>query len=240
MVDQEAKGTVRVLVVDDQAVVTEGLSQLITDDGRFEVVGTADNGQAAIEAVIAKRPDLVLMDVNMHGMDGIDAAKAITSLQGAPKVLMLSVHDNGDLVEGALEAGASGYALKSIHAAQLLDAMVEVANGVRFLCPVAQASLDRLRERSNGSTSKLLTARERQVVELIMQEKSNLEIASELGLHVGTVETHRKNILHKLNVQSVVGLVRYALERGWHIHLPSAEGEVDTPREKREDGGGHP
>src|SRR4029453_17538398 len=121
---------------------------------------------------------------------------------------VLSVHHQGDLVIAALEAGASGYAHRSINTAWLLDAMADVAHGLRSLCPVAQAAIDRSQD-PDAIVHAALTSRERQVVELIMHDKSNQEIAGALGLHVGTVEAHRRNIFHKLSVHTAVGLMRH-------------------------------
>jgi DNA-binding NarL/FixJ family response regulator len=208
---------IRVLLADDQQIVLDGLSILIEHDPRFVVVGRAADGEQAVRLTDLLAPHVVVMDVRMPLLDGIEATRMIKDRHREVHVLMLSTYDHGELINGALEAGASGYALKTIGGRDLLKALEDIAMGYRYLDEASQRMLDDLAGDDGDQQQVHLTRRERDVIQLIVQEKSNLEIASTLGLQVGTVETHRKNIFGKLKVHGVVGLVRYAIDRGWDL-----------------------
>ena len=211
---------IKVLLVDDQSIILDGLVALLHDDKDMEVVGMACNGAEAVACVEQLLPNVVVMDISMPVMDGIEATRLIT--KGFPKchVLVLSMYHLQDVIDDAFDAGAMGYILKNTTQAQFREAIRTVAKGQRFIAPEVQKELDEMAQSgANGTAppaSALLTKREKEIILLIAQERTTQEIAETLKLSVETVQTHRKNIMHKLKVRNVVGLVKYALERGWN------------------------
>lgn len=216
----------KILLVDDQSIILDGLEALIQQNDDFLVVGRAGNGREAIAQVAALQPDIVLMDISMPEMDGIDATRELKSSKKTKhvKVLILSMYNNREFVNELLDAGASGYVLKNTGREELREALLTVASGHRYLAGAVQETLDngdRFKRREETDSYHSLTRREKEVIRLIVAEKTTLEIADELHLSTATVETHRKNILHKLDLRSAAGLVKYAMERGWELQGPS-------------------
>ena len=210
---------IRILLVDDQSIILDGLEALIAQNDDFVVCGRASNGLEAIEKVKALGPDVVLMDINMPEMDGIEATKKVKKLPKSPQVLVLSMYNNVDFVREMMDAGASGYVLKNTGRIELREAILTVAAGHRYLAKPVQDTLDAsyvlAAEKAEVGCYHSLTKREKEIVKLIVGEKSSQQIADLLFLSPQTVETHRKNILHKLNIHTTAGIVRYAMERGW-------------------------
>lgn len=211
---------IKILLVDDQNIILDGLQSLLEQDADFHVVGRANNGLQAVERTEALQPDVVLMDISMPEMDGIEATKALKEKRKTRdvKVLVLSMYALKEFVSELLDAGASGYVLKNTTREELREALHTVANGQRYLARPVQEVMDnpdRFKPRAEGDVFHALTRREKQIVKLIVAEKSNQEIADELNLSTTTVETHRKNIFHKLDIRNAAGLVKYAMERGW-------------------------
>lgn len=207
---------ITLLLVDDQDIILDGLSALLQDDERFHILGRASNGQEAVIKAAELGPDVVVMDINMPMMDGIEAARMIRASSIDRKILMLSMYGNRDFVEELLDAGVSGYLLKNAGRKELCQAIVTVANGGRCLASRIQVIMDDpiSRSRRPGETP-VPTRREKEIIRMIVGERSTEQIARSLGLSTSTVETHRKNILSKLGLHNSTGLVRYALERGW-------------------------
>lgn len=211
---------IRLVLVDDQGIILEGLTALLDGDPAFEVVGTANSGEQAVKVVLRTGPDAVVMDISMPpGINGIEATREIKKRMPEVGILMLSMFHKADLIDEALAAGASGYLLKNTSRKQLKEALVAVAAGERFM---AQEALDDLKsaKAQNGeraSTNGHLTKREREILRLAALQRTNNEIAEELGLSVLTVETHRKNIHQKLGIHGSAGLLKYATDRGWHL-----------------------
>lgn len=207
-----------VLLVDDQSIILDGIEALLLPIDLVQVVGRATNGADAVREAATLQPEVVIMDVNMPGMDGIEATKHILKAAPDTKVLVLSMYGHKEFVLELLDAGASGYLLKNTGKAELLEALSTIMSGKRYLAREISTLLeqtDRFKDRVGENGYGVLTKREVQVVKLIMQERTTQEIAEALFLSPDTVETHRRNIMHKLDVRNIAGLVKYAMERGW-------------------------
>jgi DNA-binding NarL/FixJ family response regulator len=213
---------VRVLLVDDDALVRAGLQMILSSADDLQVVGEAENGAQAVEAVAAHRPDVVLMDVRMPVMDGLSAAKAITSRPAAPAVVMLTTFDLDEYVFQALQAGATGFLLKDTPPRELLAAVRVVAAGEAMLSPTvtkrlvghfaADASNPRRREATQSL--QLLTDREREVLGAVGQGMSNAEIGRSLFMSEATVKTHVSRLLTKLGAHNRVQVAIVAHDAG--------------------------
>jgi two-component system response regulator NreC len=215
--------TIRVVLVDDHMVLREGLKTLITAQPDMAVVGEAGEGEAALQQLELWRPDVVIMDISMPGVNGIQATEQIKRAYPEVKVLVLSVHDDTSYLRQMLTVGASGYILKHTAADALIQAIRTVAAGGLYLEPsLAEHVVGRYVRRPTAATELLgteLSEREREVVQRVVQGYSNKDIATQLSLSVKTVETYRARALEKLGLTSRAALVRYALGRGW-LHKP--------------------
>jgi DNA-binding NarL/FixJ family response regulator len=209
--------TLRLLLVDDHAVVRQGLRALLADDPRFEVVGEASEGEAAIATAKATQPDIVVMDISLPGMNGIQTTKRLKAQQPDARVVALTVHEEGGYLRSLLDAGASGYVLKRSAASELVRALEVVADGGTYLDPgITSQLVGRLvRTAPHVGPAPMLSERESEVVRLVAQGYSNKEIASKLEVSVKTVETYRYRAVDKLGLRTRADLVRYAVERGW-------------------------
>lgn len=209
----------RILIVEDQRIVREGLQAILKSHPGFEVVGEADDGQAAIKMTGILRPDLILMDVSMPGITGIDTAGEIRTRYPDTKIIVLTIHSEREYLVAALEAGASGYVLKDSTTDELVAAMRSVLQGRTYLSPKLQEELiDGFRRRAAGSegdrTWETLTQRERQVLKLVAEALTNKEIADYLHISVKTVEKHRANLMSKLGLRNAAALTSYAISKG--------------------------
>jgi two-component system, NarL family, response regulator NreC len=206
---------VRVLIVDDHAVVRSGLRSLLDADPGLEVVGEAGNGQEAVFQNRTLKPDVVVMDVVMPGENGIEATRRVLHERPEAKVLVLSMEDDPSYVREAFDAGASGYVLKEAADAEVVQAVREVAAGGRYVHPALGARLieAEVQERRRVETDPL-SEREREVLRLLALGHTNQEIAASLFISVRTAETHRAHIMQKLHLRTRAELVRYALEHG--------------------------
>ncbi len=200
--------SIRVLCVDDHRIVREGLGLIISRQPDMEVVGTASSGEEAVEAFGRCRPDITLMDLNLRGMSGLDAIKAIRRQEGRARIVVLTMHQGEEYIHRALEAGAASYLLKDTLSDHLVGVIREVYEGRRALPPDVEA---RLAARASNAH---LTPREVQVVSLIAQGMRNKEIAAALGISFETAQVHVKNILGKLKVQDRTAAVSVAVRRG--------------------------
>ena len=199
----------RVLLVDDHVLVRAGLAVLIGKLAGWEVVGEADHGEAALELVETLAPDVVLMDVAMPVLDGIEATRRMVEQHGST-VLILSMHSSKEHVRDALCAGARGYLVKTATSSELALALAAVARGEVWLSPtIATTVVDDLRALTSPASP--LTPRQLDVLRKIAEGKSTREVAHLLGVSVKTVETHRAQIMDRLDIHNVAGLVRYAL-----------------------------
>jgi len=208
---------IRVLLADDHAILREGLRAMLGYYGDVDVVGEAQDGAEAVARVAELRPDVVLMDVAMPGMNGIDATRLIHQQFPASRVLILTQHEDWRYVQPLLQAGASGYLLKRALGADLIGALRTVARGETFLYPtVLHSVLDEMHNKSEAVSSpgSDLTGRETEVLKLVAEGRTNPQIAAALSLSVKTVEWHRSNLMHKLDAHTTADLVRFAVRQG--------------------------
>ena len=209
---------IRVVVVDDHTLIRQGIVGLLSSQPDIEVVGQAGSGQEAIAVAAALSPDVVLMDVSMPGISGLDAAKEIRSRQPGVQVLILTIHDREDYLYQALRAGASGYVLKGADVQDLLAAVRSAHRGEVYLYPSVTKALvaDFLRRGAAGgdAAADSLTDREREILTLIAQGRTTAEIAADLFLSPHTVQSHRDHIMTKLDLHSKGALIKYAISRG--------------------------
>jgi DNA-binding NarL/FixJ family response regulator len=210
----------RVLVVDDDHLMRAGLTELLSGEPEIEVVGQATNGREAIDRVRRLNPDVVLMDVRMPDLDGIEATRELTRVAPTARVLILTTFEQDDYVFGALRAGASGFLLKRTRPEELIAAVRTVAAGDSLLSPsVTRTVIDRMAEQptpelADRARLEELTPRESEVFELLARGLSNREIAAELVVEDSTIRTHVKQILMKLGLRDRVQVVIFAYEVG--------------------------
>ena len=210
--------TYTILLVDDQAIFLDGIESLLTALPHVTIVGKANNGQEALRMAVDLMPDLVLMDINMPCMDGIEASKRIRKVSPGTRIVALSMYGHREFVLELLDSGVGGYLLKSIGKDELIQALMTVAQGGQYIAHELRemvAAGDKHSDRNGELIYGSLTKRETQIVKLILEERTTPEIAGHLFLSAATVETHRRNIMHKLDVRNTAGLVKYAIERGW-------------------------
>ncbi|NMA71404.1 MAG: response regulator transcription factor [Firmicutes bacterium] len=209
---------IRVLIVDDQQMIREGIGLILRSHPDIEVVGEAANGREALEKVEETQPNVVLMDISMPELNGIDATVLVKRRWPEVKVLGLTVHDTEGYILQLLRAGASGYIVKKAAGDELVEAIRAVQRGDYYLHPtvtrqVIEEYMRHMREGTRGPED-VLTARERQIVQLAAEGYKNREIAEMLNISLKTVETHRANVMQKLNISDRVELVRYAIREG--------------------------
>jgi DNA-binding NarL/FixJ family response regulator len=212
----------RVLLADDHALVRAGIRALIEKIPNVEVVGEASTGRNALELVKSKLPNLVLMDIAMAELGGLEALPRITKDFPGVKVIILSAHANEEYVIRALRSGAAGYMLKDAATAELELAIRSVTEDKTYLSPsISRTVINSYLERVGGQLSPLeqLTPRQREILQLIAEGKNTKEIASDLDISFKTVESHRLQLMERLNIHDIPGLVRYAIRSG----LVSAE-----------------
>ena len=210
---------IRILLADDHNVMRRGLRMLLESEPDFEVVAEAADGRKAVDLAVEQRPDVVVLDISMPHMSGTEAAKRIDEALPGTAIVMLSMHSDEGYVLRALDAGAKGYLVKSSAEGDLIDAIRAVSQGRAFFSAEISRMLveDYVREmRVRGVTDRyeLLTAREREILQLLAEGKANKEIAGLLNLSLFTVETHRRNLQEKLNLHSVAEVILYAVRKG--------------------------
>ena len=204
---------IRVVLADDHVLVRQGIKSLLEREG-MQVLAEASDGQEAVRQVEKLNPDVAIMDIGMPLLNGMDAVRALGRSAPKTKPVLLTQHDEDQYVSEALEAGVKGYVLKSQVANDLVTAIRQVLRGDVYLSPgIASAVMAAYRTRSDRPANPL-TARERQVLQLIAEGKSTKEIASILGVSVKTAESHRSRIMQKLDIHETASLVRYAVKRG--------------------------
>jgi DNA-binding NarL/FixJ family response regulator len=207
---------IRVVLADDHALVRAGMRSLLGGMAQVEVVGEAASGEEAMVLAERERPDVVLMDIAMKGMTGLQAAALIREQHPGVRVIILSMHAGEEYVLQALRAGAIGYLLKDAATGELELALRSVMRGESWFSPaVSRQVVEGYVQRVGGEpVADVLTARQREVLKLVAGGKSTKEIAFDLNLSVKTVETHRAQIMERLGIRDVAGLVRYALKTG--------------------------
>ena len=206
----------RLLLVDDHAVVREGLRSLLSDGSRFDIVGDAADGVEALAAVERLHPEIVVVDLSLPVMNGTQLTRRLKQLYPDIKTIALTVHEEGGYLRSLMEAGASGYVLKRSAASELLRAIDVVAGGGVYLdASIAGQLVSKVSPRKTAHDNALLSEREREVVRYVAHGYSNKEIASKLDVSVKTVETYRFRATEKLGLNSRAELVRYAIDQGW-------------------------
>ena len=208
---------IRVLIADDHALVREGLRYVLDADPLIEVVAEASNGRVAVELALEHRPDVVVLDITMPEETGLKAAARVRELLPAAKVLLLSMHDQGEYVREGMRIGTHGYLLKDSAGEELRAAIRAVHAGGTFFSPAVVrrlAAAEAVPENSPALQLELLTPRERDVLGGVARGLTNKAIAAELGISRRTVEAHRESLMRKLQIHSVAGLTRFALETG--------------------------
>lgn len=207
---------IKLLVVDDHKLVREGIDAMLRNNKRLQIVAEAENGQQALELLQLRSVDVALMDINMTGMDGIEATKAIVKNFPKVKVLGISMHNDDVSIIAMLKAGASGYILKNSDKNTLQKAIAEVYAGKTFFPPdVAEIVMKHhLKKKRHSSPKEVLTNREKEVLYWIAEGLTNAEIADKLIISKRTVDSHRSNLLEKLNAKNTAALVKYAVKYG--------------------------
>jgi two-component system, NarL family, response regulator NreC len=210
---------VRILLADDHTVVRKGLRLLLESVAEFQVIADAADGRDAVSLAEQHRPDVVVMDVAMPTLNGIEAARQITAKLTSTAIVFLSMHGDESYVLRALKAGARAYLLKDSAEYDLIQAVKAVSEGKAFFSPAISKMLvedymRQMQERGVEDSFELLTTREREVLQLLAEGKNNKDVASLLNLSLYTVETHRSNIFQKLNLHSQAELILYAIRKG--------------------------
>jgi two-component system response regulator NreC len=210
---------IRIVIADDHTIIRSGLKLLLEQQADFRVAGEANDGREAVQLVEKLRPEVAILDIGMPQLNGIEATRQIAAHETGTQVVILSMHSDEGYVLRALKAGARAYILKNSAEADLIRAVRAVAEGKSFFSPVISKMLledyvRQVREKSVEDSYDLLTPREREVLQLLAEGRTNKEVASTLGLSLHTVETHRGNILQKLNLHGTPELILYAVRKG--------------------------
>ena len=212
--------SIRILLVDDHKMFREGLRAILERDKTLTVVGEASDGRAAVEMAAGPlSPDVLIMDIGMPGLNGVDAARQVLANRPEIKVIALSAHADRRFVAAMLDAGASAYVLKEAASEEILRAVQAVRCGRKYLSPEIAGTVieDYLSTNPAGGTGRVhprLAAREREIVQLLAEGKTSKEVATILHISVKTVETHRRNIMSKLKVDSIASLTKFAIREG--------------------------
>jgi len=204
---------VRVLLADDHEIVRQGLRVLLEREG-FQVVGEASNGHDAVKLCEANHPEVAIFDLSMPLLNGVDAAREVMKSNPRTKVVLLTMHTEDHLILESLRAGVTGYVLKTKAANELVQALRAVCRGEMFLTQSISRTIVQAFLQNTPGPGNTVSDRERQVLQLVAEGKTTKEIASLLGISVKTAESHRSNLMDKLNIHDTAGLVRYAIRNG--------------------------
>lgn len=211
---------ITVVLAEDHAVVRQGLRTLLDAEGNFDVVGQAQTGREAVDLATALRPDVILMDIAMPVLNGLEATRQILAANPAARVLILSAYSDDEYIERTTAVGAAGFLEKQTSAEILAKAIREVAAGKSYFSPaIAKRMADsnkRSRDRDGfvKPSSVKLTSRETEVLQLVAEGQANKQVAATLGISIKTVEKHRQHVMDKLNIHETAGLTRYAMAQG--------------------------
>ena len=211
---------ITILLAEDHAIVRQGLCALLNADGHFLMVGEARNGREAVELAHALKPDVILMDIAMPVLNGLEATRQILTANPAAKIIILSAHSDDAYVERMNEVGVAGFVEKQTSAEILSKAICEVAKGNVFFSPAIAKRLKDVQRQPRDRDGLLkvhvarLTPRESEVLQLVAEGSANKQVAAELGISIKTVEKHRQQLMDKLNIHDTAGLTRYAISTG--------------------------
>ena len=212
------KKKITVVLADDHMIIRDGLRALLERQPDMEVVAEADNGRTALKHVKELSPDIVIMDIGMRELNGIDATRQIVKKSPGVKVLALSMYSDKRFIKGMLKAGASGYMLKDSAFKELIDAIRVIIDDKTYISPsIASIVMDDYLDNSpekDGSMRALLTSRELEVLQLLAEGKSTKQIALSLDLSIKTIESHRNKVMQKINVSNIADLTKYAIREG--------------------------
>jgi DNA-binding NarL/FixJ family response regulator len=215
-----AQKQLTVLLAEDHAIVRQGLCSLLNADGHFKMAGEARTGREAVEKAQALRPDVILMDIAMPVLNGLEATRQILAANPAAKVIILSAHSDDEYIERMTAVGAAGFLEKQTSAEVLTKAIREVASGKTFFSPAIAKRLgnsqNKPRDRDGlvKANATHLTSRESEVLQLVAEGSANKQVAAALGISIKTVEKHRQHLMDKLNIHDTAGLTRYAIATG--------------------------
>ena len=210
-------GKIRVLLAEDHTVVRQGLRKILEGDAAVEIVGEVGDGRAAVDAAQRLKPTVAIVDIGLPGLNGIEVTRHLLRAVPETKVLILSMHADDAYIRQGLKAGAKGYLLKDADDQDLLKAVTAVSSGGSYFSPaVSKVVLDGYLHDSGDPADELsaLSPREREVLQLVAEGKSNKEVAQILNVAVSTVESHRKHIMEKLNLHNTAAMVRFAARKG--------------------------
>lgn len=208
---------IKILIADDHQMFIDGIKALLKNEKEIKVVGEALNGEEVLSLLKKEKADIILLDINMPKMDGIEATREIKKKFPDVKIIILTMHNKNEFISGLANEGASGYVLKNTGKRELLDAIESVYEGKTFFSKeVTETIIQNLYKRPSEQKMEYaqLTEREKDVLKLIAQEFSTKEIADKLFISPNTVETHRKNLMSKINAKNIAGLVKFALQTG--------------------------
>ncbi|HRH01304.1 MAG TPA: response regulator transcription factor [Bacteroidia bacterium] len=215
---EKEKAKIKLVLVDDHQMLLDGLAALLRGEQRFDLVGLCNNAKYALELIETTAPDIVITDINMPEISGVELTRMIRKYYPKIKVLALSMFGERSTISEMLEAGISGYILKNTGKEELIKALIKVQEGgMYFSDEITEELIKSISQKAEikEEIQVRLTERELEIVKLIAAEKSNLEIATQLFISERTVETHRKNIFRKTNTKGVVGLLKLAMEQKW-------------------------
>ena len=208
--------TIKLFILDDHQMLIDGLKALLKNNKQFEIIGEANRAEHALELIQQNKPDIVLTDITMPDMDGIEFTRVLKQKSPEIKIIALSMFSDKSIITAMVEAGVSGYILKNTGQQELTDALQKVTNGGMFFSDEVAAEMIKTiseHEQRKAEENKVhLTEREKEIIKLIAQELSNAKIGELLFISERTVETHRKNIFRKTETKTVVGLIKYAIE----------------------------
>jgi two-component system response regulator NreC len=203
---------IKVLLVDDHQIIIDGLKSLLKNSNEISVVADANNGREALRILDILEIDVVLMDIDMPVLNGIDTLKEIGKQSFGVKVIILSMHNEAGMIKSLMNIGANGYLLKSCAQEELIDAIRKVASGQSYFS--TEVTLSLLNPAQSNQPTELLTERETEIIKLIAEGFSNKEIGSKLFISHRTVDTHRTNLMKKIDVSNIAGLISYAIRNG--------------------------
>jgi DNA-binding NarL/FixJ family response regulator len=211
---------ITILLAEDHMIVREGFHKMLDENADFHVVGEAEDGRRAVSMIVTLRPDIVLMDIAMPLLNGLEATRQAIKAVPTTKILILSAHNDDAYVQSAVEAGALGFLIKQTSAQDVCRAIRDVHKGKTFFSPLISRRRDRYKAQSTGRTGlrnekiAQLTSREVEVLQLVAEGKANKQVAAELGISTKTVEKHRDHLMQKLDIHDTASLTRYAISAG--------------------------
>lgn len=207
--------SVKIIIADDHKIMRDGLRNMLEKESGLEVVAEAKNGREAIQLTEKLRPDIVIMDISMDDLNGMDATRTIIGKGWGTKVIALSMHADKRFVAGMFEAGAMGYLLKDCAYNELVQAIRQTVSGRTYLCSMISGVVIRdYIQRMRKSEASLLSPREKEILQLLAEGSTTKRIADQLKVSVKTVETHRQHVMEKLNIFSIAELTKYAIKEG--------------------------